>query len=203
MIRRTLSVIFASLMIAGTAHASLIQNGDFDVSNVGYGGSLYGNGFTSTVAQAAGWTFVNGSGILNNSWGGPGTMAFLQNFSPLGWANPSLSQTFSSNAGSFNVSFDLKQRGGNQESVNVLLDGKAVAATLTPIDSAWTSYSFNIAGLTGSSHTLSFNAINLSNASDSTLFVDKVSVNAVPEPLSIALMLGGLGALAMVRRRRA
>lgn len=39
-------------------------------------------------------------------------MAFLQNYSRLGWANPSLSQTFSSNAGRFDVSFELKQRGG-------------------------------------------------------------------------------------------
>jgi hypothetical protein len=209
MIRRTLIAALATLMLAGTANASLIQNGDFDVSNTGYGQGLYGNGFTPTVAQAPGWTFVNGSGILNNAWGGPGTMAFLQNYSPFAWADPSLSQTFSSSATGYKVTFDLRQRGGNQESVNVTLDGKSLAPTLTPVDYEWTSYSFDIAGLTGGSHTLSFNAINLSSAWDSTLFVDHVGVTAtafasdVPEPFSIALMLGGLGAMGWARRRRA
>jgi hypothetical protein len=205
MIRRSLIAAFATLTLAGAANASLIQNGDFDDSNVGYGGFLYGNGFTSTVAEATGWTFTNGSGILNNSWwGGSGTMAFLQNYSPFNWADPAISQTFTSNASSFNVSFQLRQRDGNAESVNVLLDGQAIAPTLQPVDSNWTSYSFDISGLTGSSHTLSFNGINLSSAPDSTLFVDGVSVtaNAVPEPLSAALMLGGLGVMGWVRRRR-
>lgn len=208
MIRRTLTVAFATLLLAGTANASLIQNGDFDDSNTVYGQGLYGNGFTATIAQAPGWTFTNGSGILNNTWGGPGTMAFLQNYSPLGWADPSLSQTFSSNGTGYNVTFQLRQRGGNQESVNVTLDGKALAPTLTPVDYAWTSYSFDITGLTGGSHTLSFNALNLSTAWDSTLFVDHVGVTAtafasdVPEPFSIALLLGGLGAMGWARRRR-
>lgn len=205
MIRHILAGVVASLLLTGTANASLIQNGDFDLSNASFGNAVYGNGFSATVAQAPGWTFVSGSGILNNAWGGPGTMAFLQNYSPAGWKDPSLSQTFTSDANSFTVSFQLKERGGNSESVNVLLDGKALAATLTPVDSAWTSYSFTIAGLTGSSHTLSFNGINLSSATDSTLFVDSVNVtaNAVPEPLSIALVLGGLGVMGAARRRRA
>lgn len=204
MIRHNLAVAFATLMLAGTANASLIQNGDFNISNVGHGGHLYGNGFTSAV-EAAGWTFANGSGVINNSsaWGTPGTVAFLQNFSGLAWADPSISQTFTSGAGSFNVSFQLMQRGGNEQSVNVLLDGQAIAPTLQPVGSDWTSYSFNISGLTGSSHTLAFNGINLSSAADSTLFVDSVNVNAVPEPLSAALMLGGLGVMGWARRRRA
>jgi hypothetical protein len=203
MIRRHLAAAFSALVLASTAHASLIVNGDFDDTNVGFGGALYSNGFTYGIAQATGWTFQNGSGILNNSWGGPGTMAFLQNYSPFNWADPSISQTFTSNASSFNVSFQLRQRDGNQESVNVLLDGQAVAPTLQPVDSDWTAYSFNISGLTGSTHTLSFNAINLSGAADSTLFVDGVSVNenALPEPFTAALMLGGLGLMAAVRRR--
>lgn len=203
MIRHVLASVFASLLLTGSANASL-QNGDFDLSNASMGTGVYGNGFGGTVAQAPGWTFGNGSGILNNAWGGSGTMAFLQNYSPLGWKDPSLLQTFTSDATSFTVSFQLKERAGNSESVNVLLDGKAVAATLTAVDSAWTAYSFVVAGLTGSSHTLSFNGINLSGAADSTLFVDSVNVtaNAVPEPLSIALLLGGLGAMGAVRRRR-
>jgi hypothetical protein len=63
----------------------------------------------------------------------------------------------------------------------VTLDGKALAPTLTPVDYAWTSYSFDIGGLTGGSHTLSFNAINLSSAWDSTLFVDHVGVTAAAD----------------------
>lgn len=207
MIRHTLHAVVATLILTGAAHASLIQNGNFDQSNVDSGHHKYGNGF-GDVVQADGWTFTNGSGILNDAiyaWGVSGTMAFLQNYSPFGWADPSLSQTFGANASSFTVSFKLRQRGGNQESVDVRLDGKAVAPTLTPVDDAWTTYSFNISGLTGSSHTLSFDALNLSPAEDSTLFVDDVSViaNEVPEPFSMALMLGGLGVMGWVRRRRA
>jgi hypothetical protein len=213
MIRRSLTALAAGLLLASSAHATVFvpfQNGNFSSTNVTTGSYLYSNGFTPTQATATGWTFSGGSGIINDStsWNvaaGQGPVAFLQNYTDARFTNPAISQTFSLIAGSYSVSFQLAQRDGNSESVAVTFDGAALTPTLTPIGSAFTTYTFALANLNLGSHTLSFNGINQSGASDSTLFIDNVSVStraAVPEPASAALVVTGLGLLGVVSRRR-
>ena len=53
------------------------------------------------------------------------------------------------------------------------------------------------------SHTLTFTGLNPKNETDTTGFIDNVSVLAVPEPETYAMLLGGLGLLGFVSRRKA
>ncbi len=208
---RSLVFVVASLFVAAAASAdngNLIVNGDFETSNVGFGGGMYSNGFTNDVAEAAPWTFTNGGGILNHNtgWGGgaaTSSVAFLQDYQPFGWLPPQLSQTFASNADTFAISFTAAQRPGYSEGLNVTIDGVAANdAVLVPADAEWTTYSFNVSGLSGGVHTLTFNGVNYNDASDASLFLDNVSVVAVPEPETYGMLLAGLGLLGFMARRR-
>ena len=207
---RSLVFAVASLFLAAAASATttnLIVNGDFETSNVGFGSYAYANGFSALVVSAPSWSFVDGTGVANHAgpWGGEATtssVAFLQNYSGFSPNSPTVSQTFSSSDAAFAISFDLAQRPGNSESVAVTLDGNAVGTTLTPPGAAWSSYTFNVSGLTGAVHTLAFQGINGTGAGDSSLFLDNVSVSAVPEPETYGMLFAGLGLIGFMARRR-
>lgn len=202
------ALIFAA-SAAQAAQVNFIVNGGFDNSNVALGSYAYGNGFTPLVAQASPWVFGNGSGIANHSadWGGAaatGSVAFLQDYKPLGWAAPTLSQQFNSDETSLRVSFELAARTDHAaEGLLVSLNGLLLTPTaLVPMSNVLTAYEFIVHGLTGSSHTLSFAGFNASGANDASLFLDNVSVTLVPEPGSLALVLAALLGGAAVRRQR-
>jgi hypothetical protein len=191
------------------ADTNLILNGDFGNSNVITPGTfLYANGFTNVVVSDPGWTFVDGTGIANNSstWGGVASnqiVAFMQSYDGFSSNSPSISQSFASSSSAFVISFDLAQRANHAgiESITVLLDNKTAIANLAPASGAFSPYSFTVTGLTGSTHTLTFKGVNPTQ-SDSTLFLDNVSVNAVSEPETYAMLMAGLGLMCCVAYRR-
>jgi hypothetical protein len=195
----------ASTVLVGSG---LLVNGDFEVSNVAGNAYKYVNYVTTTQVSANAWTFAGGSGIANRSaaWGGVATgsaVAFLQSFP--GFEASTLTQTFTALYSSLDITFSLAQRPTNQESLRVVFDGVDLTPTLlTPAGSSWNTYTLTASNLNSRSHTLTFVGVNNSSISDSTLFIDNVSVNpsaTVPEPGSLALVGAAFLGAGFVRRR--
>lgn len=201
----------AAALIGSSAHAAsnLIIDGGFDIG-ASYGDYNYANNFHgSMTGKGSPWSFTDASGVVNHAgaWGGvasTSTVAFIQNYNGFAANTPTVSQSFNSSATSYTVTFDLAQRPGNHESVQVTLDGQVLSGgLLTPASSAISSYSYTVSGLSGSNHTLQFKGVNNSGAYDSSLFLDNVSVTAaVPEPETYAMLMAGLAMVGAVARRR-
>lgn len=216
---RPLAIAAALLLASGAQAQNLIVNGDFEASNAPLGGWEYvhNTGWGNPGVVAPGWSMAGntGTGIINHdasgwAWQGMASasaVAFLQDHPVFNGAAPLLSQQFSSNGTAYTVSFELGQRGSNQQDVIVSLDGVALAAPIVAAANGMANhYSFNVAGLTGSTHVLSFTSA--FTPGDQTSFIDNVSVVAtafaapVPEPASFGLMGLGLLGMGLLRQRR-
>ena len=201
--------VFAGLAVSHVAKAdtNLIQNGNFANSNVTDGKYAYANGWAGTSLTVPSWTFTDGSGIANKSsaWGGVAqnqAVAFVQYYGGFTSNSPTISQTFSSSSSAYAVSFDIANRSGyGTESLTVTLDGQTVVASLAATGTSFSTYSYNVAGLTGTTHTLTFRGVG-NTANDSSVFLTNVNVAAVPEPETYAMLLAGLGLLGAVARRK-
>lgn len=204
------SVILATaLLSAGSTFAAtnLISNGDFSQNSVPVGNYGYANGFHAPVS-AASWDFVGVTGIENqspawSSFAATQTAGFIQYYGGFQDNFSTISQTFASTSSAFNVSFDLAGRPGyGTETINVSLNGVTFANNIsTSTTDSYTRYSFNVSGLTGSTHTLTFKGVS-GSAYDSAVFLDNVAVTAVPEPETYALLLAGVGLIGGVLKRR-
>lgn len=164
---------------------------------------------TNPWSSTVGMTTPNGAKFLDltgwsSEWSG------LQHYAGETQAFRSIvSQTFDTVAGvTYNVSFDVgfgpdsNSTGGSMghpvlnSSVDVGLNG--VYNTFSSAADGWANKSFTFTA-TGASTTLSFKT---GDTYSEYVGLDNVSVNAVPEPETYAMMLAGLGALGFVGRRR-
>ena len=93
----------------------------------------------------------------------------------------------------------------NRPGTSVATNGLNFAFGLsTPIAiasaTAWTKYTTTIDFGTGSTQKLTFAALGTSNSYGTSL--DNISVSAIPEPETYAMMLAGLGLMGLIARRR-
>ncbi len=200
--------------------ANLVLNGSFEtntyvVGSAGpysptYGGSSISNwswsptvGSYSTAVRLLNQG-IDGSGAVGGKAANGGTYAVS-----LEGATSWISQTITLDAGQYQLSFDASwwlpaylavnpiyaSLGG----VNFSFSGSTAAFSPTQGYSTYTSGLLTLA--TGGTYELKIAANNPAGGYSGGTAVDNVSLTAVPEPSSLALL--GLGAVASLRRRRA
>lgn len=196
--KKIIIAIAATLLsTSALANAVSLQNASFEDNTVGTW-YAYGN-------VATGWSFTGGGAVSHNAtpWYGNTSsgeyFAVLQN-------TASISQTFSnSSAAQYSFAFDMALRPyySTGQVVSVSLDGHTLG-TYDATSTGWNSFSTSAITLAAGSHTLTFAGLNPHNASDTSAFIDNISMNvaAVPEPETYAMLLAGLGLVAGVARRR-
>ena len=197
---RFLPLATALLAASSLAHANLLVNGDFEAS-------------TSQTATPPGWTNVGHSdGVI--SYGQFGTPAydgqemydlggFGDAYGPIG---DGIAQSFATTAGAtYVVQFGLSSENGSLDETLNVSAGNAAHDYLLSVDSSgpfekpFATQTFTFVA-TGASTTLSF-IHTLGGDGNNDPLIDGVSVTAVPEPASLALLLAGLGLVGVSRKR--
>ncbi len=213
-------VLLISLAGSATAGIDVVNNGfespDLGAGGYGYGPDHpYGLGVPQLPSAPPGWSFSGTTGIAangsafgvtgatnGNSDGGTSTSGqagFVQN----GYGTPNtISQDLSGfTPGSYEVTFSLELRGGNNAAVDVTLGGIDLG-TYKPLSSgSFNTVTTSAATLSAGSNLLVFTGVNNPNGGDNTVFIDNVRIT--PEPASLVIWgLAIAGGLLLTRRRR-
>jgi choice-of-anchor C domain-containing protein len=182
--------------LAPMAHASseLIVNGGFESSD-------FSGNFLPMTSGLNGWTITGSVDLINSYWQpGAGNYSLDLNGNGVG----GISQSFATTVGAtYHVSFDMAGNpdgGGTDKTITV--NGQSFsydASNSSRGDMKWQSRGFNFVA-TSTSTTLSFAGSEQNQYWGAAL--DNISVTAVPEPETYAMLLAGLGLVGAIARRR-
>lgn len=192
---KVLLIAAASALTVLSANASnIVTNGSFEADS-------QAAGTWSISTNLTGWTGTPNIELRNNV---SGTAQDGVNFVELDtYANSAMSQTVTGN-GMYELSFWYSARPGVAAGSNGLsysfgsLSGQVLQNVAGGSVNSWQHFT-GLVNLSGST-VLTFAATGLSDSYGGSL--DNVSVTAVPEPETFALMLAGLGIMGAVARRR-
>jgi hypothetical protein len=201
MMKKLLLAALLATSLGAHAGPNLVVDGSFE-------DQAQAAGTWGVYTSINGWTTVSGSGIeVRNNL--VGTAFAGNNFVELdSYSNSGMAQTLATTAGThYTLSFEYSARPGVSAASNpieVLWNGSSVATVTADgsllSNNAWSLYSYS---LTGTGHdVLTFRAVGINDSVGGSL--DAVSVTAVPEPATWALMGAGftLIGLSIGRRRR-
>lgn len=190
------TVLLATPLLA-SASTNLITNGSFEAD-------AQANGTWNIYSNLTGWVGNEDIELRNNV---AGAAHDGQNYVELDTTkNSSMSQSFSTMLGqAYVLSFAYSPRENvfsASNGIEVFWNGASLG-TFTDNGSnsgnTWQVQTLNVLG-TGPLTTLKFSAVGTNDSYGGSL--DNVSVTAVPEPETYAMMLAGLCAMVLVARRR-
>ena len=199
--KNTYLALLAVLLSPLAANADLIVNGGFEDPDIPTGSfAIFGIGIT-------GWYVTSGSGIeiQDNIAGSPfegDQLVELDSFSNSGMAQ----DVGTSSSALYELIFAFSARPNIPETSNgidIFWDGSLLdsitASGLGLSDTSWTVFSYLVTATTDLS-VLEFRATGTSDSLGG--YLDGVSLVAVPEPGTLALLGIGLAGLGLTRRRR-
>lgn len=209
------SIIAASLLgVAAITQAATIAGGNGSFETVTLNApETFTNAWYLTNVTLSGWTYTERTPDINgavwfmggNTYGTASDGNYMVNVLSGGVSYfLSSSITGLTIGNSYTVYFDARQRSGGGGNFDVVVDTTVPTGgfNITPASTAWAQQSITFTA-EATSHTLSIAnfdyATNTATATGAGLMVDNFTV--VPEPS--AALLGGLGTLALLRRRRA
>ena len=172
-----------ALVFCNPARADLVTNGGFETGSF------------------SGWTGTGNTVFNGVTCPGPGATVHGGNcaafFGPVG-STGGISQNLATTPGTtYRIDFFFLPDGGNPSSFSATFGGTTLISLTNPPAGPYQEFSFDVIA-TLSSTALAFNF----RDDPGFLFLDDVSVNAVPLPAALSLFATGLGALGLLSWRR-